>query len=175
MSSPGNSAIPAAGPVTRPRPTGLVRLAARLPVLLYRLRLGRLLGRRFILVRHRGRKTGKLRHTVLEVVRVDSERREIMVVSAWGERAEWFRNLMHQPAIEVQTGRDRFQPLQRFLGFDERVIELDRYAREHPAAARTIGRWLGVPFDGSAEATAALARAVRMVAFRPADPGEGRG
>ncbi|MBE7519378.1 MAG: nitroreductase family deazaflavin-dependent oxidoreductase [Thermoflexaceae bacterium] len=167
------TASPGDGTVKRPRPRGVVRLVARLPVLAYRLRLGRLLGGRFILVRHRGRKTGKLRQTVLEVVRFDRERCEYIVVSAWGETADWFRNIERQPAVEVQTGRERFRPRQRFLDFDERLAELESYAREHPSAARTIGRWLGVPFDGSPEATASLARSVRMVAFRRTCQDEG--
>lgn len=156
--------------VTRPRPRGVTRLAARFPVLAYRLGLGRILGRRFILVRHRGRKTRKLRETVLEVVRYDGERREWLVVSAWGEHADWYRNICRRPAEEVRTGPERFAPQQRFLPVEERRAELARYAREHPRAARTLGRWLGVPFGGTPESSAALADAVRMVAFRRAEP-----
>jgi hypothetical protein len=51
----------------RPKPVGALRLAFRLPIYLYRLDLGRLLGHRFLLLVHRGRESGLLRETALEV------------------------------------------------------------------------------------------------------------
>jgi hypothetical protein len=51
-------------------PTGWVRALLRLPILLYRLHLGWLLGHRFLLLTHVGRKSGLQRRTVLEVVRI---------------------------------------------------------------------------------------------------------
>jgi hypothetical protein len=44
-----------------------LRLAFRLPIYLYRLDLGRLLGHRFLLLVHQGRRSGLLRETALEV------------------------------------------------------------------------------------------------------------
>jgi hypothetical protein len=46
-------------------PTGVSRLAFKMPIYLYRLNLGWLLGHRFLLLVHRGRKCGLLRETVL--------------------------------------------------------------------------------------------------------------
>lgn len=45
-----------------------MRIALRLNVYVYRWRLGWLLGRRFLLLTHLGRRTGGPHHTVLEVV-----------------------------------------------------------------------------------------------------------
>jgi hypothetical protein len=50
------------------RPAGALRLAFRLPIYLYRLDLGWLLGHRFLLLVHQGRRSGLLRETVLEVL-----------------------------------------------------------------------------------------------------------
>jgi len=157
------------GPPAAPsrRPGGLLRWLARAPALAYRLRLGRLLGHRFILIHHRGRKTGKHHQTVVEVVRYDRARRESFVVSAWGERADWYRNLQHGPAIAVETAGRRYRPEVRFLDRDERVTELARYARDHRLAARAIGRWLGISFDDSPGSIERASGALRMVAFRP--------
>jgi hypothetical protein len=55
----------------------------KLPVLLYRLRLGWLLGKRFMQLTHVGRRSGKVRRTVLAVLRFDEKTREIYAVSAW--------------------------------------------------------------------------------------------
>jgi len=48
----------------RSKPTGASRLAFRLPIYLYRLNLGWLLGHRFLMLVHRGRRSGLLRETV---------------------------------------------------------------------------------------------------------------
>jgi hypothetical protein len=72
----------------RSKPAGVLRLAFRLPIYLYRLDLGWLLGHRFLLLVHRGRKTSLLHQTVLEVVLYDPTIRESVVASAWGEEAD---------------------------------------------------------------------------------------
>ena len=137
---------------------------ARLPLLVYRLRLGRLLGHRFLVVVHRGRRTGTLYRTVVEVVRWDPARREAVVASGWGERASWLRNLRAEPAAEVWIADERFVPEQRLLELDERVEVLRDYERRHPRAARIIAQLLG--FGGGDDALAAAAERLPMVAFR---------
>jgi hypothetical protein len=57
-----------------------------LPIYLYRLNLGLLLGHRFLLLVHRGRRSGLLRETVLEVILYEPATRESVVLSAWGRR-----------------------------------------------------------------------------------------
>ncbi len=55
----------------RSRLTRVLRLAFRPPIYLYAFGLGKVLGHRFLLFVHRGRNSGLLRETVLEVVRYD--------------------------------------------------------------------------------------------------------
>jgi hypothetical protein len=50
------------------RPSRALALALRLPSYIYRLRLGGLLGHRFLLLTHRRRKSGLTRRTPLEVL-----------------------------------------------------------------------------------------------------------
>jgi deazaflavin-dependent oxidoreductase (nitroreductase family) len=66
-----------------------------------------LLGHRLRYLIHRGRKTGKHRETILEVVGYDPHTPEVFVVAGWGERGDWYRNLVAAPAIEVRVGRHR--------------------------------------------------------------------
>jgi len=109
----------------RPPSRWLKRLA-QLPLVLYQLRLGRLLGHRFLVVVHRGRRTGTLYRTLVEVVRWDPVRGEAIVASGWGERASWYRNLLAAPAAEVWRAGERVVPEQRFLELDERVEDRAR-------------------------------------------------
>jgi deazaflavin-dependent oxidoreductase (nitroreductase family) len=151
----------------RSRPTGILRLAFRLPIYLYRLDLGWLLGHRFLLLTHRGRKSGRVYRTVLEVVRYDPSRQATVAVSGWGEKSDWFRNLKAGPALEVRTGRECYAPKQRFLTPEEVYAEIVDYERRHPWAMRIVPPLLGFKLDGSEAARRAFADSLRMVAFRP--------
>lgn len=148
-------------------PGRLLRALYRMPVLLYRLGLGPMLGRRFLMVVHRGRTSGRLYQTVLEVVHYDPATQESIVAAAYGRHADWYRNLQSARAVEVRTGGGRFVPEQRVLTADEAGAAFDEYARHHPLLARLIPRLFGMRYDGSPAARRALVARVPMMAFRP--------
>jgi len=140
-----------------------------LPIYLYRLDLGRLLGHRFLLLIHRGRESGLLRETVLEVLLHDPATRESVVLSAWGGKADWYRNVAAAPALEVRTGGQRYVPEQRFLAPEENHAVISDYERRHPLAFRVFARVFGYPLDGKEAARRQVAHSLRLVAFRPRD------
>jgi deazaflavin-dependent oxidoreductase (nitroreductase family) len=88
-------------------PRGLARLAWRAPIWLYRLRLGGLLGERFLLLNHIGRRSGRPRQAVLEVMYRDGGGGAYFVASGFGERSDWYRNVMVHPDVTIQVGRRR--------------------------------------------------------------------
>ena len=149
------------------KPSGLLKWGYRLPILLYRARLGWLLGHRFLLLTHQGRKTGTAHQTVLEVVSFDPARRESVVLSAYGERADWYQNILAHPALELRSGTRRYVPQQRLLDADERLVALRIYERRYRRAFRAVMGFLGYPYDGTEAGLRALAESVVMVAFRP--------
>jgi deazaflavin-dependent oxidoreductase (nitroreductase family) len=151
----------------RSKPAGVLRLAFRLPIYLYRLNLGWLLGHRFLLLVHMGRKSGLLRETVLEVLLHDPATRESVVLSAWGEKADWYRNVGATPALEIRTGGQRYVPEQRFLALEENHAVISDYAQHHPLAFRVFTRVFGYPLEGTEAARREVARSLRLVAFRP--------
>jgi deazaflavin-dependent oxidoreductase (nitroreductase family) len=160
----------------RAKPTGLLRWSLKLPIVLYRWRLGWLFGHRFLLLTHRGRTSGLIRRAVLEVVRYDPATRESVVLSGWGAAADWYRNIRAQPAIEVQTGRLRYPPQQRLLTPEEAIAVAADFERRHPIEARIAPRilgWLGWSAGGARPSWRAQAAVIPMVAFRPRGrPGE---
>ena len=151
----------------RSRPSGVLRTAFQLPIHLYKHRLGWLMGHRLLLLTHRGRKSGRIRQTPLEVIRYDPATEESVVVSAWGEKADWYRNVKANPALEIQSGHGRYLPEQRFLSSEETYTEISDYERRHPWLVRTIPRWLGFRLDGTERGRKRFAESVRIVAFRP--------
>ena len=90
--------------VTQP-PSGWLRFALRLPLVLYRLRLGWVLGGRFLRLYHVGRKSGQVRQTVVEVVHHERTGDTYYIVSGWGYKAQWYQNLMAMPDVVIQVGR----------------------------------------------------------------------
>ncbi|HYQ85525.1 MAG TPA: nitroreductase family deazaflavin-dependent oxidoreductase [Rubrobacter sp.] len=151
------------------RPNRALALGLRLPSYLYRLRLGWLLGHRFLLLTHRGRKSGLIRRTPLEVLHHDPHSRESVVLSAWGRNADWYRNIEASPPLEVETAGERYPPAPRFLTAEEAYAMITEYAIRHPLAARVLERAFGYPVTRSAASRRAFADSAVLVAFRPLD------
>jgi deazaflavin-dependent oxidoreductase (nitroreductase family) len=154
------------------RPNRVLGFVLRLPSYLYRLRLGGLLGHRFLLLTHRGRKSGLTRRTPLEVLHYDPHSRESVVLSAWGKKADWYRNIEASPPLEVETGGKRYLPAPRFLTTEDAYVVITEYAIRHPLAARVLERAFGYPVTRSAASRRAFADSVVLVAFRPRGTGE---
>ena len=150
--------------------TSLLKAALRGPVLLYKLRLGFLLGHRFLLLTHRGRRSGRLYRTVVEVVRWDAERGEAIVMSGWGRRANWFRNVEAGGAVEVELARERFAPEVRVLEPEEAAAVFADYERRNrlaaPVVRAVVSRLAGFRYDGSEEARRRVVEQLPLVGFR---------
>jgi deazaflavin-dependent oxidoreductase (nitroreductase family) len=151
------------------KPSGALKLAFRLPIYLYRLNLGWLLGHRILLLIHQGRKSGLLRETVLEALLYYPATKQSVVLSAWGEKGDWYRNIEATPALEVRTGGERYMPEQRFLAPEENHAVLADYRRRHPLAFRIFARVFGYPLGGTEAMRREFASSLRLVAFCPRD------
>jgi len=106
--------------------------------------MGRALGDTFLLVVHAGRKTGKLHSMVAMALRYDPRTREAVICSAWGQDADWVRNIRAHPAVRVQIGPDSFTPAQRFLSEEESVAVVAEFQRAHPGRSRLLSAILGL-------------------------------
>lgn len=152
---------------TAKRPRGLTKWLMAAPKWLFKMRLGFVFGKRFVLLEHQGRRSEKRYETPLEVVSIDIETGEIVVLSARGDRADWFRNLQASPALALWIGNTRRQVDQRFLSAGEGLAALTSYQAAHPKAARRIAAALSLPDPSSPEARAALAAVLPMVGLTP--------
>ena len=132
-------------------PSGCLKIGFRLPIYLYRLGLGGLLGKRFLHLQHTGRKSGLPRENVLEVAGYDEATDTYYVVSGYGKQSQWYRNLLAQPAAKIQVGWRRCAVTATPLAPDASGRFMVDYARRHPAAARNLAKILGVPAGETAE------------------------
>lgn len=154
----------------------LGRRALRLPTGLYRIGAGRLLGHRFLLLTHRGRRSGRRYRTMLEVVGWDEERSEAVVMSGFGPRASWYLNALAGGAEEVEIAGRRFAPRPRKLELGEAAATLAGYERRNrllaPVVRGVLSRLAGFRYDGSEEGRRRLVTALPLLGLGPVGPSE---
>jgi deazaflavin-dependent oxidoreductase (nitroreductase family) len=156
--------------ISEPKPPrGLARLAWRAPIWFYRLGLGGVLGERFVLLNHTGRKSGRPRQTVLEVVRHDKESGAYIVASGFGEKADWYKNVMAHPEITIQVGRKRLAARAERLPLPQATEVMLDYNRRHPAMLRTLAGIMGYRSDGSEADARFFAGVIPILALIPRD------
>lgn len=76
------------------------KLLWRAPLALWRLGLGPLSGKLFLVLTVRGRKSGLPRRTMLEYYELNGNK---YVTCAFGERAQYYRNILADPQVTIQT------------------------------------------------------------------------
>ena len=152
------------------KPTGLWRHVLHAPVHLYRWRLGFLMGSRFILIDHVGRKSGRPYQTPIEVVRHDPETGEYIVCSGTGPDADWYRNLSAHPTKAIQVKNRRWQPEQRLLSQQEASERFAGYEHDHPKAANRLLKTMGRGYDGTDDGRFAMMAKMPMIAFSDTQP-----
>ena len=134
--------------------------------ILWRIRLGWATGHALLVLTHIGRRTGKRYRTVLYVQRYADRTREATVISVWGD-SQWFRNISVTPAAQVEIGRQRYQPRQRFLSTVE-IVELEKHFRaRHRIIAWGQAKLMGWPWPATEQQLRNLADGLRGVAFAP--------
>lgn len=163
--APRPSAVRALFPRSQSR---ALRAFLNAPNWLYRMGLGWVLGHRFMLLTHRGRTSGRIYRTVLEVVRYDPRTQETIVCSGWGTRADWYRNIKARPPVAIESGGRRYEnPSFRVLPPDENYPIVADYVRRLPPVARPLAYRLGIDVPGSEAERRAHSERLLMVAFRP--------
>lgn len=148
-------------------PRGVLKLLLRMPIGLYHAHLGGLLGGRFLLLTHTGRKTGKLHQTVLEVVDYERETGTYFAASGWGDRSQWYQNIIANPRVTVQVRNHAFPAVAERVSAQEGARLIPIYAHKHPLAMRELARVMHYPVEGSEASLCAFGEQVPIFAFHP--------
>lgn len=151
--------------------TRALKFLFRGPVYLYRWHLGWLLGHRFLLLTHTGRRTGLRRQTVLEVVDYRKPGPEVVVVSAFGPDSDWLRNIEAKADEEVTLGAQHFFASHRILSEPEAMRVISRYEHRNRMIAPVIRAglsWLaGWRYRNTEQDRRRLVRQLPLVGFAP--------
>jgi deazaflavin-dependent oxidoreductase (nitroreductase family) len=149
-----------------PIPHGVLRWLLRLPINLYHLRLGWLLGERFMLLEHLGRKTGKWHSVVIEVVGHDDPTDTYFAASGWNLRSDWYRNILAHPQVRLSTGhRRRLTAIAHVLDAAAAGDRLVDYARRHPIAMRELAEIMGFPKHETEADLRSVAETLPIIGF----------
>jgi deazaflavin-dependent oxidoreductase (nitroreductase family) len=144
----------------RKPPTGVGRWFAQAPRYFYRIGLGRLLGKRFVLIEHTGRRSGLARQTVLEVIQRESD--ALYVAAAWSSGSDWFKNILANSTVSISIGNlHDVKSEATVLDHRSAVTALEQYAIAHATAARGLAKAFKLPFN-DAEAMASMVPLVRL-------------
>ena len=135
----------------RPPQSPLKRWFFRAPIKLYSAGMGWLLGGRFMLLEHRGRRSGLPRRTVIEVVKhiSDPVPARYYACSGYGEHSDWFKNLRAHPQVHITIGRRTEAATARVLPANEAGLLMLDYAQRYPRTARALVRACGYEVDGT--------------------------
>jgi deazaflavin-dependent oxidoreductase (nitroreductase family) len=146
-----------------PYPSGLVKWLYKTPILLYRLGLGFLVGRLFMVMTTVGRKSGQPRRTAIEFHEYKGRG---YIFSAWGTKADWYRNLEANPTITIQTWRGAESVRARRITSDAELAEAFAFAMANPSM-RMVMKSAG--FGQALEQFLAHKQRLVFVTFDPTD------
>jgi deazaflavin-dependent oxidoreductase (nitroreductase family) len=96
-----------------------------------------------MMLEHRGRRTGRRRYVVLQVL--DREPGALILLSGYGSGSQWFRNICADPRVRVWTGEVRDAAARAtVLPNAETQTRLESYRQRHRLGAAALGRILGI-------------------------------
>lgn len=120
------------------------RRLARAPIWLFQRGWGGVFGGRLMMLEHIGRRTGKPRHVVLEVL--DHTPGGLLVASGYGPSSQWLANIRAEPRVKIWCGRMRARPgTAEILPPAPARERLESYRQKHRRAAAALGRTLNLP------------------------------
>jgi deazaflavin-dependent oxidoreductase (nitroreductase family) len=154
--------------LTSRQPHGLLKFLLRAPIWLYQAGLGRLMGNRFLMLTHTGRKSGQTRQVVLEVVASEPESGAYFVAAGWRGKADWFQNIQKSPSVEVTVGTRTFKAVAQVVSVEQAVVTYHTYAFHHRQAFRELSRlMMGQVLQPDQEGCRQLAQSVPLVRLTP--------
>ncbi|GAB4573217.1 MAG: hypothetical protein Kow0077_14970 [Anaerolineae bacterium] len=122
---------------------GWLRKLFRMPLVLWRMGLGPLLGHYLLVLTHTGRKSGLPRRTMVEYHRMD---RTLYVPVAFGPRAQWYQNVLADPYVTVQTAAGTLGMTARRVTDPEELLAVYALLRQrNPVMLGWYLESLGIP------------------------------
>ena len=129
--------------------------------------LGQLIGKFVMLLTTTGRKSGKRRVTPLQYEEIDGR---IYVGAALGRKADWMRNILADPRVEVRIKARRFMGCAEVVSDTRQIADfLEERLRRHPRMIGAMLRAEGMPMPPDRAVLEQYAARLALVIITP-DP-----
>ena len=151
------------------RPSALLKFFFKTPLLMHKLGFGgweRLIGAQWMLITTIGRKTGKRRETMVDVMDYNEANDTYYIEAAYGTRADWYKNIQSNPIFEAQVGRRKFKARAGALTTEGAAELLVRFYRQKPAYTRSVMAMAGMKFKDENELRE-LGKNLTLLAVKP--------
>lgn len=145
----------------------LLRLIKKPPQIAYALGLGPIIGRFVLLLTTIGRKSGLPRVTPLQYAIIDGA----YCVGSWkADNADWYRNILANPDVEVRVKRKRFKGQAETTTDPVRIADFIAYRLEHnPRMVGAIMKTQGFPANPTRSDLEEYAANRAMVIIHPVE------
>ncbi len=150
-------------------PGRLLKFFFKMPLFMHKIGFGgweRIIGAQWMLITTIGRKTGKRRETMVDVMKYDKANDTYFIEAAYGARADWYKNIQSNPVFEAQVGRRKFTARAGALSTEGASELLVQFYRQKPAYTRSVMAMAGMKFNGENELRE-LGKNLTLLAVKP--------
>jgi deazaflavin-dependent oxidoreductase (nitroreductase family) len=155
-------------PIKRPR--GWLKIFFKVPVFVARMGLAgweRLLGLEWMLLITVGRKSGKKRYTMVDVLLYDRETDTYFIEVGFGKNSDWYKNIQVNPGFEAQVGGRRFSAMVEELPPDKAGDVMVDFVRRRPTYSKSIMKVIGIPLTTEEELRKMVINYCTLLAIHP--------
>jgi deazaflavin-dependent oxidoreductase (nitroreductase family) len=89
------------------------------------------------------------------------------VASGFGEKSQWFQNIMKTPNVTIQVGNQIIPVTAERLPVDEAEKIFEIYQHKHPNAIKNLSKLVGYELGDSEEDIQAFIHSIPIIAFYP--------
>tara|TARA_B110000116_G_scaffold263838_1_gene270865 strand:+ start:391 stop:813 length:423 start_codon:yes stop_codon:yes gene_type:complete len=119
----------------------ILKLLLKTPVIVYNCGGGWIFGKRFILLKHVGRVSKRIRKTPLEVI---GERDgNPIVISGFGMGSDWVLNIQNNPNVSIAWGKKSLDCCAMGISKSKRKKILEEYRSRNPMLIPIYEKWMG--------------------------------
>jgi deazaflavin-dependent oxidoreductase (nitroreductase family) len=150
-------------------PGPFLKFFLKVPLYLHKMGLGgweRLIGAEWMLIATTGRKTGKRREAMVDIMDYDKAGDTYYIEAAYGARADWYKNIQNTPVFEAQVGRRKFHARAEALTSADTGEMLVQFYRRKPAYTRSVMAMVGMKFKDEDELRI-LGQNLTLLAVKP--------
>lgn len=154
------------------RPTPLQKYFFKIPLFMHKLGFGgweRLIGAQWMLIATTGRKTGKRRETLVDMMDYNPTTDTYYIEAAYGSHADWFKNIQANPLFNAQVGRRKFIAQAEILNEGDTGEILVQFFRRKPAYTRSVMAMVGMKFKDEDELRV-LGKNLTLLVVKPQSP-----